>query len=230
MKRWTGLRERYSRIKKNLKSPSGSGLADVDIKPGEVKMLIAMDFLKDVIVPRNRKTFSNVNQPKPMMTDYTDEIQPYASSDTQGEVTEIESDKEIERTFIIYSPEDLLQESCDPGSANLSKEENLPKEFPVSPGPVPNVKRKRSGVSTSSKVKEDSSELEETLKNYLVEKISSKRKKDDTSGPTSDPDFMFLQSILPHFKQVAQEDKLDCQLEILSIIRNYRKKNTLHTE
>lgn len=54
-RRWTSIRKKIGRMQKKMTLPSGSSAPT--LKKQDVKFLDAMEFLKDFVVERNRKTF-----------------------------------------------------------------------------------------------------------------------------------------------------------------------------
>ncbi|XP_065583011.1 uncharacterized protein LOC136042066 [Artemia franciscana] len=78
VKKWGNLRDRYVRLKKKGKAPSGSS-ADSSLKPEERKLVEKMNFLHSHIVERSRKTTGNTVQRESGITsenplDYTTTI------------------------------------------------------------------------------------------------------------------------------------------------------------
>ncbi|KAK2722415.1 hypothetical protein QYM36_002826 [Artemia franciscana] len=61
VKKWGNLRDRYVRLKKKGKAPSGSS-ADSSLKPEERKLVEKINFLHSHIVERSRKTTGNTVQ------------------------------------------------------------------------------------------------------------------------------------------------------------------------
>ena len=225
VKKWGNLRDRYVRLKKKGKAPSGSS-ADSSLKPEERKLVEKMNFLHSHIVERSRKTTENTVQRESGITsenplDYTTTI----FADTHDS-TFLQSADNQESEFS-QSAETSLQNS--EGVVNIDgvfdfitprKETFMANESSASSFhqnttiPLPGTSKRKRTVSA------DSSDLNKILTDYFKQR-GCKKNNTDSNLDQHDPDKYFLQSLLPHLKKVPDDLMLDCQLDILQTIKKY---------
>ncbi|XP_065560969.1 uncharacterized protein LOC136035666 [Artemia franciscana] len=205
-KKWVSLRERYVRLKKISKLPSGS--AALKTKAANQEFIQRMDFLRDVIIDRSRKTIGNCVSSLPVINVIEQQITEDYSEEIDFDITHSPSEFRCVSQEEANSEEFLIETESPQASTSIAPDEHFQTYKNVQ-------KRNRTKTEGST-----SSATDEAILSYL----SEKQKRDKNKVITMDEDQHFLMSLVSFMKDIPAEEKLQCRMKIMNAILEHTKK------
>ncbi|CAL1534556.1 unnamed protein product [Lymnaea stagnalis] len=207
--KWQNLRDtfRKEQVKLTKMNAKSEALGDT-LKPlSRWKFYSQLLFLKDNFSPRQSKT----NKPVTILC--------YEGSDLNSQQDEkVMADERINYNDLDSSS--ISGETQDTEIfGNTVQKDPLPSKSPI-PYKKTNILRKRKQVIRRSDTINELLSIEQK-KIDLVEKINSRRNKDD--------DYHFLMSLLPHFHEIPKRRKLATKIKIQQILLNEISKQEVES-